>query len=363
MRLAIVLVQLATLLSTTGAGAANARETKKKESSGWTGAELPLQLAVRSPDDLAFKALAERHYLVFNLLAAGKVAWDAGDFAAAAAKWDSLLRLPRLDAETDKLVRPLLLEARQKSGKSEASTPQAAAEAEPTEADKPAPADSNAGDTKAEPKTDSRRRRSVTVEGNVSGGGSAGPGGAVVTLKRLGGRMPRLSPSTDRVVNQRNKAFVPRVLAVPTGSTVAFRNEDPLAHNVFSLSPARPFDSGLYKAPGEYKATFDKPGVVQLLCNIHSAMVGYVVVVDTPYYAQADAKGAFTIRGVIPGDYDLELWHEAASAPTKVKVAVGKDGSLTRDGNPVELTVAGDERTPAFPPDKYGKPRQPQLGY
>jgi plastocyanin len=275
---------------------------KKPASNGasdWPGERLPLPLSVKSPEDLAFKALVERQYLVFNLLAGGKLAYDRGEYASAAEKWETLLRLEGLDPAID----------------------------------------------------------------TISGGGSGGPGGAVITLKRVNGKMPKLSPATDKVINQRNKLFVPRVLAVPVGTSVIFRNEDPLAHNVFSLSPARQFDTGLYKAPGEQSVLFDKPGVVQLLCNIHSSMVGYVVVVDTPYYAQADAKGAFAIRGVIAGDYDLEIWHENASQPTKVRVSVGRDGSLTRDGNPVELTVAGDKPAAAFPLDKYGKPRQTQLGY
>jgi len=185
----------------------------------------------------------------------------------------------------------------------------------------------------------------------------------VVTLKRIGGRMPKMTPATDKVVAQQKKAFVPRVLAVTAGSSVTFRNEDPLAHNVFSLSPTRAFDTGLYKSPEERSVTFEKPGVVQVLCNIHSSMIGYVVVVDTPYYAQADAQGTFAIRGVIPGEYDLEIWHENAGAPTKLRVTVGKDGALTSGGNPVALSVAGDKQAPAFVPDKYGKPRQPQLGY
>ena len=364
MRLAVVSAQVVALLCTP-AFAANARDAKKtNSSSGWPGTELPLALAVRGPEDLAFKALAERHYLIFNLLAGGKVAFDAGDYATAVAKWDALLRLPKLDADTDKLVRPLLIEARQKAGKSADPMPEPAADAEAAApAEPPAAQGAPAAESKAEPKSTERRRRSVTVEATVSGGGSGGPGGAVITLKRIGGRMPKLQPTTDRVVNQRSKAFVPRVLAVPVGSSVAFRNEDPLAHNVFSLSPTKRFDTGLYKAPGEQSVTFDKAGVVQLLCNIHSAMVGYVVVVDTPYYAQADAKGGFSIKGVIPGDYALEIWHEAASVPTQLKVSVGRDGSLTREGTPVELSVAGDQSTPAFPLDKYGKPRQPQLGY
>ena len=51
----------------------------------WLGEELPLPLSVKTPQDLALKAVAERQYLVFNLLARGKMAWDAGDFATAAA--------------------------------------------------------------------------------------------------------------------------------------------------------------------------------------------------------------------------------------------------------------------------------------
>src|SRR5678809_1447783 len=60
---------------------------------GWLGEELPLPLAVRTAQDLAVKAAAEKQYLIFNLLAGGKLAWDAGDFATAAGKWEALLRV------------------------------------------------------------------------------------------------------------------------------------------------------------------------------------------------------------------------------------------------------------------------------
>ena len=67
----------------------------------WLGEELPLPLSVKTPQDLALKAVAERQYLVFNLLARGKMAWDAGDFSTAAAKWEALLRVPGMDADLD----------------------------------------------------------------------------------------------------------------------------------------------------------------------------------------------------------------------------------------------------------------------
>ena len=60
---------------------------------GWLGEELPLPLAVRTAQDLAVKAAAEKQYLIFNLIAGGKLAWDQGDFATAAGKWEALLRV------------------------------------------------------------------------------------------------------------------------------------------------------------------------------------------------------------------------------------------------------------------------------
>lgn len=308
----------------------------------WLGAEMPLPLAVRGPQDLAFKNVAEREYLIFNLLASGKVAWDSGDFAGAAAKWEALLSVPGLDPEIDKVVRPFAEEARRKGGGKAG--------------DVPPPPQQRATREEPSPSAAARRREAAaaTVEGTISGGGAAGPGGAVVTLRRTDGAMPKISPAR-KVVLQRGKAFVPRVLAVGQGSTVVFRNEDPINHNVFSLSPR--IDTGLYGAGGEKEEVFDKPGVVQLLCNIHSSMIGYVVVVDTPYFAQADATGAFSIKGVAPGEYDVEAWHENASQPARQKLTVPKDGAR------IALTVAGDRQPPAFPPDKYGKPRQQQLGY
>lgn len=305
----------------------------------WLGTELPLPLTVRTPQDLQFKNVAERQYLIFNLLASGKVAWDAGDYAGAAAKWESLLSVPGLDPEIDKVVRPLAEEARKRGGGKAGDVP-------------PPPI---ARTSEPERPRESRRREpeTVSVEGTVSGGGAAGPGGAVISLKRIDGPMPKLAPS-KKVVLQRGKAFVPRVLAVAMGSSVVFRNEDPINHNVFSLSPH--FDTGLYGAGGEKEETFDKPGVVQLLCNIHSSMIGYVVVVDTPFFTQADASGAFALK-VPPGEYEVEAWHENASQPTRQRLTVPRDGAK------LALTVAGDKQPPAFPPDKYGKPRQQQLGY
>ena len=97
---------------------------------------------------------------------------------------------------------------------------------------------------------------------------------------------------------------------------------------------------------------------MQILCNIHASMIGYVVVVDTPWYGQADGSGNFVVKGVPPGEYDLETWHEGSSKTIHQRVAVGVDGLRG-----VVVRVGGDRRGPAAVPDKYGKQRQVQLGY
>jgi plastocyanin len=312
----------------------------------WLGEEMPLPLAVKTPQDLAVKAAAERQYLIFNLLAGGKLAWDAGDFATAATKWENLLRLQGLDPEIERVVRPLAVAARARAG---GAPPPPIASAVAT----PAPAEPTPS---AAPLVGPRLL--VSVSGTVAGGGAPGPGGAVVWLKRANGETPRPAPAKGKVISQRGKSFVPHVLAVPVGTKVDFRNDDSIFHNVFSLTKPNDFDTGLYKQGGTYSQVFKKPGPVQLLCNIHSSMIAYVYVVDSPYYTQADGAGAFTIKGVPPGEYDVEVWHEASSKTTRQRVTVGDDGVRG-----LALRVGGDRRPPAFVPDKSGKPRQSHLGY
>jgi plastocyanin len=315
----------------------------------WLGEQLPLQLAVRTPEDLVFKAAAERQYLFFNLLASGKLAWDRGDFEGAASRWESLLRSPNLSPELENLVRPLAKAARERAG------------ANALAGGAPIPLLNEGAVTMtpmdAEPATEARRPSTGTVTGVISGGGSHGPGGAVIILRRADGNTPKPRATRVKAVVQKDKRFVPHVLAVPLGATVEFRNDDEIFHNVFSLSKPNDFDLGLYRNGMSREQVFNTPGPVHLLCNIHASMNGWVYVVDSPYFAQADATGRFTLKNVPDGAYHLEVWHEwSTKAVTRdIKVAAGL-GELA-------LAVEGDKQPPAFVPDKSGKPRQPQLGY
>ncbi len=115
---------------------------------------------------------------------------------------------------------------------------------------------------------------------------------------------------------QKGKQFLPHVLVVTSGSRVSFPNRDDLFHNVFAEYRAKKFDLGMYPKGQTRDVVFDKTGVVSVLCNVHSNMSAYVVVVDTPYFAKTDAKGAFTVKGLTGASAKFEAWHETGATFT-----------------------------------------------
>lgn len=130
----------------------------------------------------------------------------------------------------------------------------------------------------------------------------------------------------------RNKTLAPHVITVPVGSTVQFPNEDPIIHNLFSVSQSNPFDLGLYRKNAGKAHTFNKPGVVNVYCNVHPNMSAVIHVMDTPFYTFADKNGAFTLANVPPGKYKLTAWNEkAGTQQTQIEItAAGEVRGGTR---------------------------------
>jgi plastocyanin len=134
---------------------------------------------------------------------------------------------------------------------------------------------------------------------------------AVVYWEPSGGAAARPAEA-PLLMKTRQKQFSPRMLVVPRGSRVRFPNEDPILHNVFSVSPGNAFDLGLYrKGPGK-EERFTEPGVVRVFCNVHHDMVAYLLVVDTPHVAAPGADGSFVLTGLPKGPGRLTVWHEQA---------------------------------------------------
>jgi plastocyanin len=127
---------------------------------------------------------------------------------------------------------------------------------------------------------------------------------------------------------QRDQDFVPHVLAVPVGTTVDFPNFDPIFHNVFSYSKTKRFDLGKYGQGKSAQVRFDKPGVVQVFCDIHSDMTAFIYVSSTPWVVQPDAEGRFAVDGLPAGTYTVRLWHPERGTRTEQVAVTGETTSL-----------------------------------
>lgn len=138
---------------------------------------------------------------------------------------------------------------------------------------------------------------------------------------------PKARPGRG-VVTMKSKAFSPHAIVVTTGTTIDFPNEDPILHNVFSVS-GEGFDLGLYKRPKSGSRTFDKPGVYTLYCNIHPQMSATVMVRDNPYFAKAGKDGTFRIEAVPAGEYKVAAFHERAGEGVAVPAKVASTGETT----------------------------------
>ena len=156
---------------------------------------------------------------------------------------------------------------------------------------------------------------------------------AVVYLESASARQMS-KPSIGIEMAQVARQFEPRVLVVPVGTTVQFPNRDTVRHHVYSFSNAKNFEIKLYSGVPAAPVLFDKLGVAVLGCNIHDNMVGWVVVVDTPFFGRSQVNGVVLLTEIPNGIYRLRVWHPelpSSSAPY--------DQALVVDAAPASVAV------------------------
>jgi plastocyanin len=149
---------------------------------------------------------------------------------------------------------------------------------------------------------------------------------AVVVAVPVDGVM-KFAARRDAVVDQVDREFTPKVIAIAVGTPVTFPNHDNVRHQVYSFSRAKRFELPLYAGVPAQPIVFDKPGIVVLGCNIHDWMIGYIYVSESPYFAKTGADGKATIAGLAPRDYVVRVWHlqqEGTEASTKKNVDLTK---------------------------------------
>ncbi len=164
--------------------------------------------------------------------------------------------------------------------------------------------------------------RAASLEAHVSTPAGMPVEDSAVVIEPVSGAAPRQQKTAT--IAQQDREFIPYVTIVQTGTAINFPNHDPFKHHVYSFSPARTFEIKLYAGKPAQPVVFDKPGEVDIGCNIHDWMEAYVLVVDTPYFAKTDRNGRAVIAHVPSGRYRLRLWHpRQKAAPPLREIELG----------------------------------------
>jgi plastocyanin len=195
-----------------------------------------------------------------------------------------------------------------------------------------------------------------TVDGTLTllerpGGERNDLGTAIVYLESTDGRAsdPRDGDSGEATIVMRGREFIPRAAIVRIGGAVKFPNADPFSHNVFSNTEQASFDLGLYRRGSTRSASFQRPGVYPIYCNIHARMVSYVVAVPGRHVTTAASDGRFQLADVPVGSYRLHVWHERAQL-------VSEAVSVTGTGASVRIALDARGYVPGAHLNKFGVP-------
>lgn len=113
-------------------------------------------------------------------------------------------------------------------------------------------------------------------------------------------------------MGQRDRAFTPHTLIVPQNAEVLFPNFDSILHHVYSFSSPKQFELKLYKDTPKSAIKFDNQGVVELGCNIHDWMLGYILVINSGSHALTTEQGVaeISLSKEQLGKAKLHVWHE-----------------------------------------------------
>jgi len=167
-------------------------------------------------------------------------------------------------------------------------------------------------------------KQGTAVTETVVGGAEGGLRNVFVYVKEGLGDLRFPVPAAPVVLDQKGCRYVPRVFGVQVGQPIEIVNSDPTLHNVHAVAETnREFNMG-QPAPGKYTHTFSTMEVmVPFKCDVHRWMNAYAGVLDHPFYAVTADDGRFELKGLPPGTYTIEAWHETLGVQTQT-VTIGE---------------------------------------
>jgi hypothetical protein len=126
------------------------------------------------------------------------------------------------------------------------------------------------------------------------------------------------------VLDQKGCKYLPRVFGLQTGQVLKITNSDPTDHNIHPVPQKNnEWNQSQLAGQGPITRKFSREEImVRIKCDKHPWMIAWAGVLAHPFYTVSGADGAFAIRGLPPGEYEIEAWHEKYGAKTtKVKVS------------------------------------------
>ena len=136
------------------------------------------------------------------------------------------------------------------------------------------------------------------------------------------------APTTPVLLDQSGCRYHPHVLGIQVGQPLGIKNSDPLLHNIKAKGVKnRGFNvSQPNVTPTPMLKTFAQPEVmVSLECNVHGWMNAFLGVLPHPFYSVTGTDGGFSIKGLPPGTYTIEAWHEKYGTQTATVTVTGTE--------------------------------------
>ena len=166
----------------------------------------------------------------------------------------------------------------------------------------------------------------LTTETQMVGANGA-MGNVFVYVKDGLGNREFAAPSEPVMLDQKGCHYTPHVIGIQVGQPLQIINSDNTLHNVHGLAKAnKEFNAGQPIQGMKMTHTFSTAEVmVPFKCDVHSWMNAWVGVLEHPYYSVTGPDGTFSLKGLPPGTYTIEAWHEKLGTQTQMVTIAAKE--------------------------------------
>ena len=141
-------------------------------------------------------------------------------------------------------------------------------------------------------------------------------------------------PKEKALVDNVKCAFVPHVSVGFKGNEIDIKNSDPVFHNVHSYIKGKTtYNLGLPDLGSMVTKQMKRDGIMEVKCDSHPWMLGYVFISEHPYAVTTNDTGDFTITDIPAGSYNVKAWHEGLGDIDlgKVTVEAGKTAKVNAE--------------------------------